>query len=229
MRKVSVREVWWPAECHTIGKWHTTCQYQHLSQDCCVGQPCNVGCGSHFFLEGPVLFICILNLARVPGTQKMRDTVSVKKGSHNYTCGHSYSQRWGRASEFAGDEAYGYWGPLYKIAPGSASPCLGGALCSVSYLVIQGLCCIVENQLTGSFTRILFLPLLSIPSNGKGILEFLWVWCRKLMGTIVCIDSLKWIYPEEHDMVVSAFQERSQLHGSQASVFSSVHPKSFVQ
>lgn len=80
----------------------------------------------------------------------------------------------GRASELAGN---GCWGPLYKIAPGSASPCLGGApllsfIFSHSRVVLY---CgkPTYRLLYNPNARILILPLLSIPSNGKGILELL--------------------------------------------------------
>lgn len=49
----------------------------------------------------------------------------------------------------------------------------------------------------------------------------------KLKGTIVCVDSLKWIYPEEHDIVVSAFRERSQLHGKRGLCVEQCSPQKF--
>lgn len=64
-----------------------------------------------------------------------------------------------------------------KIAPRSASPCVGRASHSASCLVAQRLSSIVQNQPVGALNnpneKIRLLPFLSRPSNGKGILEFL--------------------------------------------------------
>lgn len=121
-----------------------------------------------------------------------------------------------------------------KTAPGSASPYMGRAPPS-SFILSSSKVVLYCAKPT---CRCLYSPNERIPFLLSLFLSFQWEKhfriplsvVSKLVGTTVCIDSLKWLYPEEHDMVVSAFQERSQLHGRWASAFSrNVHPKSFVQ
>lgn len=84
---------------------------------CCMDQWSDAGCRSHFFLGRTHLFVHESSKS-ARHTQKIHGMVWVKKRSHYYTCGHSYFQRSGWVSKFAGNEAYECWGPLYTNSTG---------------------------------------------------------------------------------------------------------------
>lgn len=210
-----------------------------LSPGLCCGSTVQCRVRISFLLgEGPVLFIHILNIARVPGPQKIHDMISVKKGSHNYTCGHSYFQRYGRTStEFAGNEAYGCWGPLYKIAPGSASPCLGRAPL-LSFIFSNERVVLYCGKPTYRFlynpnARILFLP----PSFHT----FKWERHFRIPLSLVSgaygnnslaygNNRLRWLF--EMDLPWRTWHGSFCLPGAKPAPWESalcVHPKSFVQ
>lgn len=149
----------------------TACQHPHPSQDCAVwiNGPMQ-DADLIFSWEGPTF--SSMNLARVLGTQKIHGMVWVKKRSHYYTCGHSYFQRSGWVSKFSGNEAYECWGPLYTNSMGNCLSLYGKGSSISSKVVLYPAkpTCSGLYDLNG---RIPFLPFLSIPSNGKGVLEFL--------------------------------------------------------